>query len=407
MPWYYNTKTDALVVNPKHKLKLIPRMIKMPIWTLYNTTAILGFFISTSQLFLGLFSNNNENEQNHNQEISLHCVIFVVTLLVLVTSYSVNESQINFCNNLFHVKGIQYVGFPTTERLPAVTELMGYGLIFMFFCFPVVAAVSPFLIDTKMFDNFLTLIIPENYQRSFVAIFFGTFGYTASIVLGNFLIFQVACCHVFEKLAEQNLLLSKGIPSENRLNSTEKVLLLLSKYFLTVLEYIYPKWKSFGWKVRKCSQNRISAFNFTVMRHNHNTLLFFTNISNENMRVFLPTLAGVGIALCVVSNCVAILLFDRSEFIVKMIWFSALGILICIYFLVMTLCHHASMPLVYSQECIAFWRGELKSLLGRKQVRAMKPYGFTMGPIFVVKKRTALDIMDAIFNYSVTFLLAI
>jgi len=220
MPWYYDIKTNTLIVNPKHRLKLIQRIKQMPIWTLYNLTAIVGFLSSTLQLFFNLFSVNIKTQEIHNQQIFSQGVIFVITLLVIVTTYSANESHIKVLSNALQIAGINNVGIPTTERLPDMTELMGYGLVFMFFSFPVVAIAGPFLMSSDFFTEYLTDIIPEFYQRSLAAIIYGSFTFVGANVLGNFLIIEVAGCQIFEKQAEQNLHLSKGIIKQNRQGSS-------------------------------------------------------------------------------------------------------------------------------------------------------------------------------------------
>ncbi len=374
-PWYYDTKSDSLVVNPKYKLKLLHRMIKMPIWTLYNLTAILVFVYSTTQLFVVILAVNTETETHTKvEEILINWVLSATTLLAIVTTYSIHAPQITIFNAILKKAGVCNVGNPTKHRLPDQAELLGYGLICVFLCFPVVAAASPFLINNDPFNKYLNEFIPTNYRHVLAAFVYGSFMLVGENVLASILILELACCHIFEKQSEKNLRFTKGVSWQS---GQDKTLLKGVKYLLKVIESFYP--------ISRSLRNR-----FLVMKLHHNSMLLLMNMSNETVKAFLPTLTGVGISLCVISNYVCVALYNREEYIIKLIWFASLGIMISVYFQIKFFCQHASTPLLYTQETIGYWKVQMISLYGRKQVRAMKPYGFSMGLLFKVKKLVEL-----------------
>lgn len=233
MPWYYDTKNDSLVVNPKFRLKLFSRMKKMPTWTLFNLTAFIALVVSATRLFLVLLAINTETETHKQfEEIVLHWVVFSTTLLAQVTTYSVQPSLITICNDILRKAGVCNVGYPTKDRLPDQGELMGYGLIGLFLCFPVVAAASPFLINNDPINRYLNAYIPNNFRHMLAAFLYGIFTFVGANVLVIFLIIVLACCNIQEKLAEQNWLETKSVFFTNRQDDTDKTVMQWAKHFL-------------------------------------------------------------------------------------------------------------------------------------------------------------------------------
>ncbi len=416
MPWYYDTKTEQIIVNPKRKHKFIRRLFKMPTWIIVSSLGVLTIIMSTIHLInIGLKVNAGVHVPV--LETLFYCVTCVCTLLGLVTIYTAEKdimrrySVIDTIQAIFVEGNVRHIGVPTTERLPDLPELIGYGIMLVFLVLPLTAATWPLILDVDPINRDLKDKLPEIPRRLLASVMYGWVSYIAANVCGLFLILILACCHIFEQRAENNFRQSNGIFNKNRPNKFEHLIRLLSKYFLKTIEWIYPKWKTFSRsKITRVNTRsgqralRNQLTHFAVRRHDHNTIHLLMDQSNRNMTVFIPTLAGVGIILCIVGNFGCISFYDRGD--LRIIWCATVCFAICIYFMIMFLSHHAARPLVFTEKTIRYWKGRLVEKLERRQVRAMMAYGFTMGPFFQVKSITAFDIMDSILNHSINFLLA-
>lgn len=315
---------------------------------------------------------------------------------------------IDAISTIFVEGNVRRIGIPTTERLPDIPELIGYGITLTFQFLAMIAATWPLILNVDPINRDLEGKIPRRLLASLV---YGWVTYIAANVCGLYLILILAFCHIFEKRAEKNSQLSKGIVHVNNPNILENMAKVLSKHLLWIIEWIYPKWTTFNRSIitrvntrsdYRVLRNRLS--NFAVKKHDHNTMLLLMDQSNRNMNVFIPTLTGVSIILCIVGNYGYISFYDRED--LRIIWFAAICFALYIYFMIMFLCHHAAKPLIFTEETIRYWKRTLIEKLARRQVRAMMTYGFTMGPFFKVKSITAFDIMDNIINHTIKFLLA-
>lgn len=416
MPWYYDTEKESIIVNPKRKQKFLQRFLKMPTWIIVSFLGVVTFIMCIHHIIkIGL--KMKIGEYVPVLETLLYCTSCVCTLLGLVTIYSAEKgimrcySVIDTIDAIFVEGNVRHMGVPTTERLPNVPELIAYGIMAVFLCCPIITATWPLILDVDPINRDLKDVIPEIPRRIMASVIYSWVTHIAANACGLFLILILACCHIFETRAEKNSKLSKGVVDFNQRSRLETVARIFSKYLLKTIERIYPRWKTFKRSQISLMHNnskhrvlRSQLINFAVRNHDHNTMRLLMDQSNQNMAVFLPTLAGVGIILCIVGNYGSITFYDRDD--LRVIWCAAVTFTICIYWMILFFCHHAATPLIYTEETIRYWKGKLCEKLERKQVRAMMTYGFTLGPFFRVKPITAFDIMDAILNNSITFLLA-
>ncbi len=117
---------------------------------------------------------------------------------------------------------------------------------------------------------------------------------------------------------------------------------------------------------------------------------------------YIPTSTLVGMSLCICSNYGLIELFGRLPRIMEV---SMMVTTFGLSFLKLHLLLYAASALTYSNELIQFWRKIKMGKFVRRRLKAMTPIGFAMGPYFSIKRRTALDIMDTILNYTASTLM--
>jgi len=120
-------------------------------------------------------------------------------------------------------------------------------------------------------------------------------------------------------------------------------------------------------------------------RKMHNCLYILVKASNNNITLFVPSMAGVGMAFCIACNFVCLTMYDNKD--MQLFCGCAFVAIVCITWLILFLCQHTSFPFVYSEESILQWRGAKElNKLERKQCNTMVPFGFTMGPFFLAKR---------------------
>lgn len=67
------------------------------------------------------------------------------------------------------------------------------------------------------------------------------------------------------------------------------------------------------------------------------------------------------------------------------------------------LMNYAAQIGIMSEEVINFWKGVRVGRMERRQVKAMQVVYMSMGSWFTIKKASAMDVMDTIMNYTVSF----
>ncbi|CAL8097901.1 unnamed protein product [Orchesella dallaii] len=136
----------------------------------------------------------------------------------------------------------------------------------------------------------------------------------------------------------------------------------------------------------------------------HNILRILMETSNKNMKTAIPSNALVGIAVCVVMNYVLLKMYDKKEY--RVLILMLLGAYATTCFIIVFLCHHASLPLIYMSKNIWFWKHHYNGSLEKREVGAMHPAGLKLGPYVYAMRETALKINDTALNMTITLLLA-
>lgn len=141
-----------------------------------------------------------------------------------------------------------------------------------------------------------------------------------------------------------------------------------------------------------------------MLRHNSLSILIKPCI--YNVKIFLPTLAAAGVILAVALNFGLLYLRNWQE--IRLIYYVSSYVAISNYWLIQFFSLHACLPAIYSENAIKEMMTQSRQIkLEQKQVRALKPFGFSLGVFVVVKRRTALDNFQSILDYTVILLLLV
>ncbi|CAL8097792.1 unnamed protein product [Orchesella dallaii] len=285
--------------------------------------------------------------------------------------------------------------------------------------FPFVATAYPLLRDYDPVNRVLDGILPEIPRRLFASTTLGLITFFTTNICVQYMLLIICMCQSFENRAKENRAKSTGMIEEKKVNKIEKLLLAEAKLFFIAIEK-FCKTRLATESDNNCSEpittvvtivepkSKISEDGidkgFNERRKLHNVLYILLTTSNKYIDVMIPTMTGVGMAICITCNYFC-LTMHRDKNMLMFIPFAAC-ILLSNTWLIMYFCHHATLPRTYAEETIVYWRRQLLSRLNRKQLRAMIAYRFTIGPFFIARKNTALDIMSTIVDYTITLLLA-
>jgi len=80
-------------------------------------------------------------------------------------------------------------------------------------------------------------------------------------------------------------------------------------------------------------------------------------------------------------------------------------ICICSNVMIIFFCKHASLPLIFTEEMLTFWKGKLVGGLEKRELRSLQKVGFKLGPLFYAKQDTALNINNIIVTNTISLLL--
>ncbi len=135
------------------------------------------------------------------------------------------------------------MGLPTSERLPNITELLGYWIIVLFFCFPVIAVTWPIILDIDPINRYLKEIIPRTPRKVIASIVFGLFGCIGANACGLFLLTVLIVCQTFKNRTEKKLKLSLQTINQDQQSKLTNYALQICKCVLLIFEWMCPKWK--------------------------------------------------------------------------------------------------------------------------------------------------------------------
>lgn len=413
-PFYYDATQNKMTENPKRRLKLFQRVLKMPLWHLSQLLTFIFFLYCTAHVYtLSSLLSSNPKIVSLAELIS-HGFGIAITIQALVTTYTLetNPSYVTYVGSeILQINGIKHVGLPTTARLPDLSELLGYGIAIGFLNFPLIVLAWCLILKVDPISLELQGILPQVPLRilscsicTFTTVF-------SANSCASYMLFVLTCCQTLEQLSLENLKMSKMEHRKQMHKCIEKYAMFAVKSGLQLLERIYPNWKNQtkadGNRKRSgrlASSKRCEGFSFETSRTIHNSLCLVMEPCNKNSQAFVPAMTAVGISLCVIAIYCCLKFYTHTEFRVLVIFDGIICILI--HWLIFFLCFHASQPAENSAELIHFWKSKELSVLRRRQARALYVYGFWIGPFCQAKKRTALDIMECIVDYTATLLLA-
>ncbi|CAL8112130.1 unnamed protein product [Orchesella dallaii] len=333
-------------------------------------------------------------------------------------------------NQLYHRAGVKYRGWPSSRRLPNLQELVAYGMAISFCIFPFACASYPLIRSYDPMNVELKDVLPNVPRRVIAALCYGFVSFFAANACCSFLLTCITMVYGLQMEAETNYKLSLEMPTDETPRQLERIIdTFLKKAFLLLektirknqnvvkptsfnaeLPYItgmninihssvstlhIPTNKS---ELRQCINEK-----FKKRRNQHIQLRLIMSISNKTVDVFGPTMAIVGMLICVLFNYTIISMYDREDF--KLFIGMGICLLVCINTLILFMCKHAAMPLILTSDTITFWIGKLRGPVEKRQVRCMRPVGYTLGGFFYAKRDTALEINDIILNLTINLLI--
>ncbi|CAL8098258.1 unnamed protein product [Orchesella dallaii] len=407
IPITYDITQNRVIPNPKLKSRM-----KMPIWHITNLAVIICYLY---QIYHGIKMTvaKNSGRNVEPEEAVLTCFSIAMLSQSLITMYTLELNPDDFAymlTQIFRIDEVKYRGLPSSKRLPDLQEVMGYGMFIGFCNFTISCILYPLLRDYDPINMELNGFVPEIVRRILAMMYYGPMCFYTTNYCAQFILLILATCQIFEKKTELNMKTSKGILLNHEMNWLEKLVRFeMEMLFKTLDKFSRNRKIEDGIETIENEPPTIGPVLagggiFEKHRKFHNCLYIMMAQSNVLVRVFIPAMAGVGMAFCVACNYVCLKMYDNDEVIIFVV--CAFGVIICVYALILFLCAHASLPLMYTEETIHYWKGELFRKIQRKQCKAMISFGFTLGPFFMAKKRTALDMMDTILNYTITILLA-
>ncbi|CAL8112118.1 unnamed protein product [Orchesella dallaii] len=425
MPCYYDIQKEMLIPNPKLKKRW-----KMPIWQAIKIGAAIGMIFFCYRFTTIFLKYKNTNAINP-EEVSIYFIGILMILQASVTMYTMDVDPEEVCrinSQIFKLGGIKYKGWPSSARIPTLMELVGYGMAIVFCNFTFISAFYPLLRSYDPINIELDGILPEVPRRLLAAVLYGTLVFFGANVCAVYLLMVLTFVHVFELATLANYKLSLGVSYQNTVHPLDRIIhdilkvlfLLLEKVLrrrkLAVVpdslvpkpqilqEIIIVKHTSDVDTSEIVSNSRSSIIEmFKVRRKRHILLSLLIERSKRTVEIFVPTMAIVGMLFCIIFNYTLVKMYDREEF--RLFIALGVGLLICINMLILFICDHASLPLIYSSETIMFWKGRLTGQVERRQVRCMRPLGFTLGRFFYAKRITGLEMNDIISNATITLLL--
>ncbi|CAL8083992.1 unnamed protein product [Orchesella dallaii] len=410
-PFYYSREKNILVANANLRSRW-----KMLIWTL-TKWGILTLVLHSVYRGGNLFLNSDKNAPLNPEQAFVHVTIFAAGLQTLASIYTMERHPSDFtyvASQLLKLGKMHWQGWPSSERLPDIQELVGYGLASS--CMSTIGFVClyPLLRSYDPINYELNEVIPEVPRRLFATCIYGFLTFHSAIICSLFIGVILAACHVFEKETEKNKYRSMGTQPENKDNQLECLVQEILFYVFLSLDRLLGRNKSSTTvhpleevvAVNQCASLEEEPVNEQYKRslRRHRELRLLMEASNKNVQVFIPTMATVGILLCTIFTYTLLTMYNKEEF--RLLFPPIALFLVCVNILILFFCHHASLPLIYTEETIHFWKGVLIGKLEGRQVKSMQPFGFTLGAFFHAKRETALKMNDIILNNTITLLLS-
>lgn len=410
-PMFYSSTENKFRVNSKQLLKT--RFWHTPIWsfTKYGVFATLCYCIQ----YLYCFGQRKHISDNVSEvEVLTYCVTLGITSQAFVTVFVAQKDPTvgcNLINAVFKLTNAKHFGLPTSQRLPDLQECIAYCISFGGLLLPLTFAGIPLMFDFDPINAQLQQCVPDIPRRLFASLAYGSLGYFATEFCVLTILHCVAFAHCIEILTLENLNLSRLRSTQRSASFFENVVKKLVKSLLCTLELFYPSWRlkqKFGFKEDCMKVNRCHLKNchprFQHCRKMHFQLQVLTECGNMQMNWFVPTMTLVGVYLCTLCNYFIITYRNSGDFNIQLLIACDIPFNIAIYWIILFLSNHASLPGMYSYELLSIWKRDALSQVERKQVVAMNSFGLRMGPFFQMTKVTALDLIGFTLSYTTTLL---
>ncbi|CAL8083989.1 unnamed protein product [Orchesella dallaii] len=415
MPFCYSLKKGKLIANPNRN-----SWWKMLNWNLIKWSLLI---LVIHSVYRGgkLFLNSDENTPLNPEQMFVHITIFGAGIHTLATIYTMERHPPDFTyvlTQIIKLGKVHWRGWPTSERLPDIQELVAYGLASSCMSSTAFCCLYPLLRSYDPINYELKDLIPEVPRILLAVCIYGFVTFGCAVICSSLMALLLAACHVFEKETEKNKSCSIGTQPENKDNQLECLVQEILFYVFLSLDRLLGRNKSSTTvhpleevvqrfvTVNPCGSLEEEPMNEQYKRslRRHRQLRLLMEASNKNEQVFIPTMATVGILLCTIFNYTLLTMYDKEEF--RLLFPPIALFLVSTNVLILFFCHHASLPLIYTEETIHFWKGVLIGKLEGRQVKSMQPFGFTLGAFFHAKRETALEMNDIILNNTITLLLS-
>lgn len=218
LPWYFSEKNQKFQLNPKfsgHKY-----FWKVPIWYSANTGVLCGFLYSLCHLRT-LLLRSYAGKQADILEVIAFLYALGITTQASITSLTVQRraySIIYAIQETFSLAGVQNVGWPNSERLPDLQELIAYCIASGSYILPVGISVFSILFDFDPINIELKVILSDLVRKLIASLSYLVLVFYATNICISFILLLVATCHMSEKIALECLFISKCVPP--KLNSS-------------------------------------------------------------------------------------------------------------------------------------------------------------------------------------------
>ncbi|CAL8127732.1 unnamed protein product [Orchesella dallaii] len=408
-PFKYDVETNSFIANPKLRHKC-----KVSIWRLRKLVAIVFLSYCFYRWYRIIFGNEHINPV----EVGTYATATCMTIQALATMYTMERDPSGFVyasTALFKLGGVQHQGWPSSQRLPNLQEILGYGFAAVICLFPVMCCVYPLVLNEDPINTELEHIIPDLPRRLLASILYGIGTLIGAIICSSFLLLILTVCEVFERQ-------TRIIYKQNMKKTFNKIPSRLENFIHMVLKPIFvwlekARNRVESGKLQNFDGNNVvidisqenrniaveSIVSYEGLRQKYNQLRLLMELSNKNVEIFIPAMTCVGMLLCIGMNYSIILLYDRGD-LRGFICIEAF-VDICINILILFFCHHAILPMNYTNDILLQWQKILTKKVDRKQIQNMRPFGFKLGPFSYVKRETALEINDIIINTTITLIL--
>ncbi|CAL8112108.1 unnamed protein product, partial [Orchesella dallaii] len=368
----------------------------------------------------------NETGILNPEEVVIGIFALAMTIQACVTMYAMEKEPKGFVYSVtqtLKAGGVTHRGWPNSRRLPDIPELIGYVIAMVFGNFPLMAALYPLLRNQDPLNVELKDILPSVPRRLLAILVYVPVIFFGGTICSQFLLMVLSVVQNLALETDKNYKLSVGNSIHKTPNWLELLVQDILKFVFTNLEKVsenivskvHPtipersdleKSPNINIPVEPEMQeelphgiDRSQNERFQIRRKRHITIHLMMDMSNSDVEAFVPTMAAVGMMICIIFNYAILTQM-------QMIIIAGIFLFVVINFLIIFLCHHASLPLINTTETILYWKGRQTKKLEKSQLRCMRPFGFKLGRFFYAKKNTALEMNDIILNCTISLLLS-